>query len=75
MEEKGVKISEIVILYKPKSSMLLYLGNINVLFNICKFYFSICSVEISASQYHWMFKWKTYVKPVEQTSELQWKGS
>ena len=52
MEEKGVKISEIVIPYKPKSSMLLYLGNINVLFNICKFYFSICSVEISASQYH-----------------------
>jgi len=69
MEEKRVRISEIIILCKPKSGILLYLGNLNVVFNICKFYFSISSVEISASQYHWMFKWKTYVKHIEQTSE------
>ena len=63
------KISEIINLYKPKSYILLYMGILNVMFNICNFYFSICPVELSASQYHWMFNWKTYVKPIEQTPE------
>ena len=62
MEEKRVRINEIIILCKHKSGILLYLGNLNVMFNIFKFYFSISSVEISASKYHWKFKWKNYLQ-------------